>query len=157
AIWLHLHRLRDRQERSGNACDPAFASRPSAGGGTADRRGGAAEDHASASGEAMSPITTHVLDTALGRPAAGIAGHLERQTEDNAWAELGAGITDRDGRLRDLVATETKLPAGVYRLRFLTDAYFRALGTRGFYPEVAVQFHFDPGGGHYHVPLLLSP
>jgi 5-hydroxyisourate hydrolase len=70
---------------------------------------------------------------------------------------MGRGTTDADGRVRDLLPAGAALAAGVYRLRFATAAYFLARGVRGFYPEVQVQFEAAGAGGHYHVPLLLSP
>ena len=99
-----------------------------------------------------SPITTHVLDTAKGRPAAGVPVALYRLDERGAWEELGIGTTDADGRCRTLMP-EVPLPAGTYRLVFDTGAYH---GPAAFYPEVAVVF-VGERGGHYHVPLLLSP
>ena len=91
----------------------------------------------------MSRITTHVLDTALGRPAAGIPVTLM----DAASAVLAEGVTDADGRVRDLGPEE--LAAGDYRLVF---------ETRGeFFPRVTLEFTLDAGTSHYHVPLLLSP
>jgi 5-hydroxyisourate hydrolase len=105
----------------------------------------------------MSPITTHVLDTARGRPAAGVAVILERVAGDQVWTELGRGTTDTDGRLRDLLPADAALAGGVYRLRFGTGAYFRSQGVRGFFPEVQVTVELEPGTGHYHIPLLLSP
>jgi 5-hydroxyisourate hydrolase len=101
-----------------------------------------------------SPITTHVLDTALGRPAAGMGVVLERQA-GSAWSELGRGVTDADGRNRSLWAGE--LSAGVYRLTFATGAYFASQSVVGFFPEVAIVFRVDETRSHYHVPLLLSP
>ena len=75
----------------------------------------------------MSPITTHVLDTALGRPARGVA--IELHYLDSAgWREMGHGTTDADGRLKDLVPPGFPLPAGVYRLTFGTGAYHVATG-----------------------------
>ena len=105
----------------------------------------------------MSPITTHVLDVARGRPAAGMAVVLERSGETGNWLEIGRGTTNADGRVTDLLADGTVLANGAYRLRFATADYFLALGVRGFYPEVQVVFQIEDPGGHYHVPLLLSP
>ena len=102
----------------------------------------------------MSAVTTHVLDAALGRPAAGVPVRLERP-EGHAWAEVAAGATDADGRIPEL-GPETLEP-GTYRLRFDTAVYFAATGRAGFYPEVTVAFTLVADGGHYHVPLLLSP
>ena len=104
----------------------------------------------------MSTISTHVLDTALGRPGAGIAVTLARVAEDGARA-LGGGVTDADGRVRDLLAPGETLGAGTYRLRFAVAAYFAASGRAAFYPEVAITFVVGDATEHYHVPLLLSP
>jgi 5-hydroxyisourate hydrolase len=105
----------------------------------------------------MSPITTHVLDIAAGRPAGGVPVALEVRTGEDAWERLGAGATDADGRLRSLLADGEELSAGVYRLTFDTGAYFRASGVEGFYPEASVVFEVRDPSQHYHVPLLLSP
>jgi 5-hydroxyisourate hydrolase len=102
----------------------------------------------------MSPITTHVLDTSLGRPASGVPALLERRTE-GSWSVLGRGVTDADGRIRDLLPGP--LEAGTFRLTFDTRAYFDAQGKTGFYPTVSIAFQIVDGSQHYHVPLLLSP
>ncbi|HEX4423271.1 MAG TPA: hydroxyisourate hydrolase [Kofleriaceae bacterium] len=100
-------------------------------------------------------ITTHVLDTALGRPGPAIAIDLERN-DDGLWELIGAGATDDDGRLRTLTAGP--VAPGTYRLRFHTAAYFAARhGGAGFFPVVEIQFTIADGEAHYHVPLLLSP
>lgn len=108
----------------------------------------------------MSTISTHVLDTSLGRPAAGVPIRLERVWADHA-AEgiepLGGGETDGDGRLRGLVPDGVQLEAGTYRMVFGTGAYFAARKVECFYPEVTVLFRIAAAGEHYHVPLLLSP
>ncbi len=101
-----------------------------------------------------SPITTHVLDTARGKPAAGIAISLER-LDGGKWTEIGSGITNTDGRITDLLTSP--LEAAHYRLNFATDSYFAAQGTVGFYPEVRIEFQIADPDQHYHVPLLLSP
>ncbi|WP_028926573.1 hydroxyisourate hydrolase [Pseudonocardia acaciae] len=98
-------------------------------------------------------ITTHVLDSARGRPAAGVPVRLERAGSGQG-EPLGEARTDGDGRVREL--GPATLDAGGYRLVFDTGAYFEATGQRGFYPEVAITFTVD-AGEHYHVPLLLSP
>ena len=100
-------------------------------------------------------ITTHVLDTSLGRPGSSIAVELER-VEAGVWHLVGGGITDSDGRLRTLTP-EGPVQPGIYRIRFQTGAYFEALQTKGFFPVVEIQFSVVDGGQHYHVPLLLSP
>ena len=101
-------------------------------------------------------ITTHVLDTAAGRPGRGIAIDLERADDRGGWAPVGAGTTDDDGRLRTLTPAGPVEP-GTYRIRFATGAYFAAHGTAGFFPVVEIQFTVADGAQHYHVPLLLSP
>ena len=105
----------------------------------------------------MSAITTHVLDTAAGRPAAGVPVTLESQTDDGGWRVVGRGATDGDGRLRDILPPDYVLLEGSYRLTFDAAGYFAAQGTKGFYTEVSVAFVVRDAGAHYHVPLLLSP
>ncbi|MBA3538257.1 MAG: hydroxyisourate hydrolase [Deltaproteobacteria bacterium] len=100
-------------------------------------------------------ITTHVLDTAAGRPGKAIAIELER-AEGPSWRAIGAGHTDDDGRLRTLTPAGPVEP-GDYRIRFATGAYFTANGHTGFFPMVEIQFTVVDGTQHYHVPLLLSP
>lgn len=102
-----------------------------------------------------SPITTHILDTARGRPAAGVAVHLERQ-EGDTFTTVGRGATDDDGRVTDLMAPGA-LEAGTYRIGFDTDGYHRSVGVEGFYPSVSITFRVKATDEHYHVPLLLNP
>jgi 5-hydroxyisourate hydrolase len=103
----------------------------------------------------MSPITTHVLDTARGRPAARLRVVLEVRS-GGRFRVLGRGTTDANGRIADLLP-EGRLRRGTYRLTFDTGRYFRAGGGPGFYPSVAVLFEIRDPAQHYHVPLLLSP
>jgi 5-hydroxyisourate hydrolase len=107
----------------------------------------------------MCTITTHVLDSALGMPAAGVPVRLLRDGE-----QVAAAVTDADGRTGQL--GPAGLPAGRYRLVFDTGGYFAAAGRAAFYPEVSICFETAGGDGsaagtagepHYHVPLLLSP
>lgn len=98
----------------------------------------------------MATLSTHVLDTSLGLPAAGVRVGLVSA----AGVDLGVGVTDADGRIAAL--GPERLAAGDYRLLFDSGAYFTALGVTGFYPEVVVTFTVV-GEGHLHVPLLLSP
>ena len=95
-------------------------------------------------------ITTHVLDTAQGRPAAGVPVTLE-QREGAEWRAIGQGATDADGRLRTLWPAQSPLAAGTFRLRFDTSS------RSAFFPEVSIVFQVHEPGGHYHVPLLLAP
>lgn len=100
-------------------------------------------------------ITTHILDTALGRPASGVHVVLEVMDTRDQWNVAGRGVTDANGRLGPLLSTAPD--PGTYRLVFDTRGYFEALGTRAFFPHVTVTFTVADGDGHYHVPLLLSP
>jgi 5-hydroxyisourate hydrolase len=104
----------------------------------------------------MSAITTHVLDTARGRPAAGVAVTLYRAS-DGGWILLGQSVTDTDGRCRNLLASGAPLSTGTYRLCFETGAWFRAGGVEAFHPEVIITFDVTGSSEHYHVPLLISP
>ncbi|HKQ59381.1 MAG TPA: hydroxyisourate hydrolase [Candidatus Eisenbacteria bacterium] len=105
----------------------------------------------------MSGITTHVLDTAAGRPARGVPVRLEVRMDGKGWVMLAERTTDADGRVKDLLADGSKLDAGVYRITFGTGAYFTALGMQTFFPEASVVFDVSDPGQHHHVPLLLSP
>jgi 5-hydroxyisourate hydrolase len=93
----------------------------------------------------MSAITTHVLDTVSGRPAAGVPVTLE-----HGGKLLGKSVTDADGRARDLLPADYRLEPGLYCLRFHTA------GISAFFPEIEIRFRVDNPEQHYHVPLLLS-
>ncbi|HVP46773.1 MAG TPA: hydroxyisourate hydrolase [Bryobacteraceae bacterium] len=99
----------------------------------------------------MSGITTHVLDTVLGKPAAGIGVRLEKFDEDT-WLLLAESATDADGRCRNLVSEAS---AGLYRITFSTGTYFEEQKRSSLYPEISITFNCR-GGAHYHLPLLLS-
>ena len=103
----------------------------------------------------MGRLTTHVLDTALGRPAQGVAVELEAQ-RDGAWQPLARGRTDADGRCSNLLEPGS-LESGIYRIHFALDDYFRASGRQSFYPEASIVFRVGDPAEHYHVPLLLAP
>jgi 5-hydroxyisourate hydrolase len=103
----------------------------------------------------MSQITTHVLDTSLGKPASGIAISLHRHLL-NDWDMIAKGITNADGRIADLLPKEVVLPFGTYKMKFETATYFAATGTKSFYPLVEIIFEITTTE-HYHVPLLLNP
>jgi 5-hydroxyisourate hydrolase len=103
-----------------------------------------------------SPITTHVLDVSLGRPAESVAVTLERWAGKD-WEFLGKGSTNYDGRIDDLLPTGS-LTAGRHRLSFATERYFkRCRRTATFYPWVTIEFEVVSTKEHYHVPLLISP
>lgn len=102
----------------------------------------------------MSPITTHVLDTAKGKPAEGVPVLLERQGEGGLFSVVGQGSTDADGRLKTLLA-EGSLMAGLYRITFDTAVYYGEAAH--FFPQVSLVFRVEDTALHHHVPLLLSP
>ena len=94
-------------------------------------------------------VSTHVLDSVLGRPAAGVAVRLF------AGEELVAeGVTDADGRCR---LAEGATGAGTHRLVFATGPWFADQGRDTFYPEVVLTFDVREPSEHHHVPLLLAP
>ncbi|WP_127792720.1 hydroxyisourate hydrolase [Agromyces sp. LHK192] len=101
-----------------------------------------------------SHITTHVLDATKGLPAAGIGVELSQRDGDD-WTRLAQGVTDADGRITDL--GPESVPAGEYRLRFETGAWFQAQDVAAFHPEIQLAFVVDDEARHYHVPILLSP
>ncbi|UNK70952.1 hydroxyisourate hydrolase [Microbacterium sp. H1-D42] len=101
-----------------------------------------------------SHITTHVLDTVQGLPAPGVPVQLFA-LRDGEWQPIADAVTDADGRARQL--GPEALPAGTYRLRFDTAAYFAQRGVSPFFPEALLTFVVDDAVRHYHVPLLLSP
>jgi 5-hydroxyisourate hydrolase len=102
----------------------------------------------------VSAVSTHVLDTASGRPAAGIAVRLQSVAAGSA-TEIGSAVTDADGRVADL--GPASLAAGTYQLIFATAGYHQAPAASAFYPEVIVTFTVAGSATHYHLPLLLSP
>jgi len=99
----------------------------------------------------MSPITTHVLDTAKGCPAKNIPVTLEFLSNDQ-WSIVAQGLTDDDGRIMDWMSQQAQ--TGEYRISFTTASYHE---NKGFFPSVTINFMIDNPEQHYHVPLLLSP
>jgi 5-hydroxyisourate hydrolase len=104
----------------------------------------------------VSGLSTHVLDTARGRPAAGVPVTLERRV-DGAWREVSRAATDADGRVRSLLPEGEALAEGEYRLTFALAEWFAAAGREAFYPEAAIVFTVTRPEEHHHVPLLLAP
>ena len=100
----------------------------------------------------MSTISTHVLDTSLGKPAQGIRLELE-----SGGAIVGSGVTDADGRVPNLVPKSAALEEGDYRLTFFVGDYFAGGARQSFYSQIVVNFRITANSEHYHVPLLLSP
>lgn len=103
----------------------------------------------------MSAITTHVLDTSRGRPAAGVRVELHLKSGEN-WKPIGQDQTDANGRCQNL-STEARIETGTYRLLFYASAYYQALNIETFYEEIPIIFEVLDANAHYHVPLLLSP
>jgi 5-hydroxyisourate hydrolase len=101
-------------------------------------------------------ISTHVLDTARGVPAAGVAVTLERRI-GGGWNPAGAGETDADGRVRALLPEGARPEPGEYRIRFDVGSYFARLGVAAFYPRIEIAFEVARPDEHHHVPLLLAP
>ncbi|MEP7164522.1 MAG: 2-oxo-4-hydroxy-4-carboxy-5-ureidoimidazoline decarboxylase [Ferruginibacter sp.] len=103
----------------------------------------------------VSQLTSHVLDTSLGRPGQNISIRLKRSV-NGSWLTMAQGVTNADGRIGDLLAPNRNLTPGNYQVVFDSGNYFAANDTKGFYPEVAITFTvFDDS--HYHVPLLINP
>jgi 5-hydroxyisourate hydrolase len=102
----------------------------------------------------MSQLTTHILDTTLGKPAQDVKIVLYKQMDD--WKEVAKGITNKDGRITDLLGKDVLLPHGTYKLRFETTPYFDKQSVQSFYPFIEIVFNISTDE-HYHVPLLLNP
>ena len=99
-------------------------------------------------------LSTHILDTALGKPAAGVVLVLSQETGDG-WSEIGRGSTDADGRCRTLLG-ERALEHATYKLRFETAPHFAAQKNAGLYPYVEIIFAVADPLQHYHIPLLIA-
>lgn len=99
-------------------------------------------------------ISTHILDTAAGRPAPNVPVHLARLGPDAQWHPLGHSLTDPDGRCR--FPDTQPLTPGTYRIHFDTAAHYAAESLTGLYPFIEIAFTVAPGQTHYHIPLLLT-
>ncbi|MFH8133534.1 hydroxyisourate hydrolase [Pantoea osteomyelitidis] len=102
----------------------------------------------------MSTITTHILDTALGKPATGVAVSLE-QNSTEGWLPVAVGKTDLEGRVKEL--TPEPLTPGHYRLVAEIGDYFAAAGRDALYVSAQIDFVIAEAGSHYHLPFLISP
>ena len=103
----------------------------------------------------MSQLTTHILDTTKGKPAWGVTVVVYRQIAGE-WIKLGKGLTNKDGRITNLLAEEYLMPFGTYKLSFDTKHYYEGMEIETFYPHVDIVFQIN-STDHYHVPLLVSP
>lgn len=101
-------------------------------------------------------ISTHILDTTRGRPAAGVDVTLDRR-EGDSYVRVHSAATNADGRVAALIPEGVTLQAGLYRLQFQVGAYFAARGIDAFYPAVSIEFVVKNPSEHFHVPLLLQP
>ena len=101
-------------------------------------------------------ISTHVLDISIGRPAAAVSVRLEREN-GSIWTEVSRGVTNGDGRVPALVAKDSTLQAGTYRLAFDIAAYFERRAVESFYREITIEFIVRDAAADYHLPLLVSP
>jgi 5-hydroxyisourate hydrolase len=100
-------------------------------------------------------ISTHILDTAIGRPAAGVAATLS-QMNNGEWATLNEVVTDADGRCKYLLPESRALEPGIYRVHFATAMYYASQSVKGLYPYVEIVFEIADAKQHYHIPLLLT-
>lgn len=98
----------------------------------------------------MNSLSSHVLDTTLGRPAANMKLRLTFPS-----GEQVEGVTDSDGRCK--AWGDRIIESGFYTLRFDTGEYLLRIHNSNFYPYVDVHFNVSATGGHYHIPLLISP
>lgn len=103
----------------------------------------------------MSGITTHILDTSIGQPAAGVSVRLSTET-DGGWHPISHETTNADGRAQ-LTEPGQALASGEYCVRFGVADYYLARSKESFYPAITIRFTVSDPGQHYHVPLLLSP
>ncbi|TRM66088.1 hypothetical protein BD626DRAFT_196702 [Schizophyllum amplum] len=121
---------------------------------------------------AKSPITCHVLDASLGKPAEGVEIQLQEfkpvQTAETSFKfdPLARGKTNTDGRCNDLLpprgseeakAHNAELAPGTYKMIFRTKEYFDQTQRESFYPWVEISFTIEDATQHYHIPLLISP
>jgi len=101
-------------------------------------------------------ISTHILDLSTGKPAAGVRVVLA-SVEDGQHIPAATGVTDADGRIRDLLPKSKRLDAAIYELSFETGTYFTSRGVFPFHPRVSVSFEVTDPEQNYHIPLLISP
>lgn len=145
---------------AGGAAGDGTPSSSSSSVGAADRR---------ADTPLRSPITTHVLDTCIGKPAPQVAVRLERKApgSSQAWETVATGRTNVDGRVPDLLPPSDYVNPGIYRISFDTDEYMSRCKAQHptffadvpFYPAASVQFQITPEQvrQHFHVPLTWNP
>jgi len=101
-------------------------------------------------------VSTHVIDTSIGKPAASVAVALQRQ-QGSAWIDVCRAATDADGRVASLAPSGRSLEQGVYRLAFDAGGYFGRRNVDSFYGTITIEFLVSDEAAHYHLPLLVSP
>ncbi|MTD15591.1 hydroxyisourate hydrolase [Nakamurella sp. YIM 132087] len=99
-------------------------------------------------------MSTHLLDTSIGRPAAQVPVGLHTVADDGSTRLVGGGVTDNDGRVATLA--DGALAPGTFRLVYDTVGYFTAVHRKLFYPRIIVEVYLDGARAHYHVPVLAS-
>lgn len=108
-------------------------------------------------GAADFQLSTHVLDTTLGKPGVGVEVTLEKRASDGTWTELATETTGKDGRIGNFLQIEAnKSHQGVYRLTFFLEKYFSARGIETVFPEAMIVFKISDET-HYHIPLVVTP
>jgi len=100
-------------------------------------------------------ISTHILDTTIGRPATGVSVTLSRMS-DGAWHSIATTVTDSDGRCKDLLPPTEPSKSGTYRIHFETSTYYAQHYQQGLYPYIEIVFDIRNTEQHYHIPLLLT-
>ena len=100
-------------------------------------------------------ISTHILDTTIGRPATGVSVALSRMS-DGAWHSIATTVTDSDGRCKDLLPPTEPSKSGTYRIHFETSTYYAQHYQQGLYPYIEIVFDIRNTEQHYHIPLLLT-
>lgn len=103
-------------------------------------------------------LTSHVLDTNAGTPAAGVKVELLKLQDDNTWLKLDTKFTNDNGRIRDfLPSTDSNSGEGIYKLVFHTKQYYQGRNVPSIYPFIEVNFELKNDGRHYHIPITLAP
>ncbi|CAL8131868.1 unnamed protein product [Orchesella dallaii] len=100
------------------------------------------------------PLTSHVLDTAIGRPAVGVPVTLSKY-ENDQWRNISKQLTNSDGRVGNMISSE-EFSSSRYKLTFETLSYYDSRGEKTFYPYIEVIFEIETPEEHFHVPILLS-
>lgn len=102
-------------------------------------------------------LSTHVLDTTIGKPGVGVEVSLEKRAPDGTWTAVAKGITDQNGRIGNFLRVEKAVShAGVYRFTFALENYFKARGLETVFPEAVIVFKIS-NDSHYHIPLIVTP